>query len=501
MDDREQTPAAGASVKVGKIALSLAPIVVLGRTAGFFVPIAIAHFFGVSGVTDAFFYAMAIPMLLVVIVTNAVGTIVTPHLAKVHAEEPAEIPRFLGGVISLLTVGVTGIGGLTTLGMYLLLPLISDFDSPTRSIAVSFTAELIPLMALASGAAILKAATEVQGSYVRAAIAPLPRAFVIIAVLLICSPYLQGHALPLAMGLGAAAEVSWFLRALRSAGVVLHPNLTLDPRIRRAAMDVLPLLVGQSLVALHLLVDRSFAASLDTGGVSILDYADKLRLIPQVLAEGTLLPVAFATWAHQKAREQHQQFARQLDQSFRWVAAWSAAPLAALHIFRFPLVDLLFVRGEFTAEDGLQTAEAFGWFVPGLWFLFLGSLALRANIIEDRLRLIMVLGGISLGLKIIFDALLVGPMGVQGLTLATTLVWLIIPTTYMAALLPTLTAEASPKKWAPVLVIAAASLAIALGVELRSGAVRTTTIWPALVCLLLWAMGIGLTLPKHDEKS
>ena len=52
--------------------------------------------------------------------------------------------------------------------------------------------------------------------------------------------------------------------------------------------------VGRGLLACVLLVDRTFAATLEDGAVSLLDYVDRVRLIPQTLFDGTLLGAAYS---------------------------------------------------------------------------------------------------------------------------------------------------------------------------------------------------------------
>jgi putative peptidoglycan lipid II flippase len=495
------TPSAPAAPSVGATALRLAPIALVARGVAFLVPMLIAHLFGVSPVTDAFFYALAFPSFIMVIVSNAFGTTATPAIALAQSTTPEALPRFVGATATTSALAALAVGALVLAALGPALPVLTNFPPETRDLAWWFVAELLPFMGLVGAAVILRAACEVRGRFVFSAVSPLLRGgTVMIGIVALRGP-LGNHALPAAMVLGQTVEVAWYLGVLWHSGLVPIPNIGLDPRVRRALVDVLPILGGEVMVAANLVVDKGFAGVLPEGAVSHLEYADRTRFIPQTLLESTLLAVAFATWSNLLARGDRQAYASQLDQSLRWVAAWAAPPLAGLFIGRHVLVSLLYERGEFGAPDAEAVSSAFGWYVPGLWSMMLGTLSMRAHVVERRLGLVLVLGIVSVLANGVLDAVLVGPMGIDGLALASTLTWVVVPGLYVAFIVPTIRPVARFGDWAAALGIAAGSLLVAIAVEVGPGAPESlldVTLWAAAVaCFALLGAAAGVTRPPR----
>ena len=269
--------------------------------------------------------------------------------------------------------------------------------------------------------------------------------------------------------------------------------------MKQALFDIGAVLGGEVLVAANLLVDKGFAATLPAGSVAWLEYADRARFIPQTLAESTLFPVAYATWATLHATGDRAQFAASVDRSLRWMASVSAPPLAGLYIGRLVLVRWLYERGAFGPEDAARSAEVLGWYVPGLWPMFLGALAMRANLIERRMALVFGLGVVSVVCNAGLDAMLVRSLGLVGVAVASTLVWLVVPSVYLAALWPTLRDVASLRCWSQTIAIAASSAAIAVFVELAHGAPASLTDpWLGAAAVPCFAL---LWLANHHRSS
>jgi putative peptidoglycan lipid II flippase len=165
-----------------------------------------------------------------------------------------------------------------------------------------------------------------------------------------------------------------------------------------------------------------------------------------------------------------------------------------MFIGRIALVRLLYERGAFTPEDTLATAEALAFYLPGVVPNLLGILALRAHIVERNLHLVLRLGLLSVIANCVLNALLVGPLGLPGLALATTIVMVLIPGLYLRLLWKTLPRE--PGRWRPVWGLLAATLVVValaeqLGPPEDIGDLR---LWAwSLPCLLLLGLGWRLT--------
>lgn len=459
------------------------PIAVFARGVAYAVPIAVAAWYGAGGVADAFFYAQIVPSFVMVIVANAFGAVAVPAFAEIHATRPAGLPAAVGTSAVIAAASALVTGALTAGTLTLLLPHISAFDEPQQARVARFLVALLPYTALLGAGVILRATCEVRKRFVPAALAPAIRGGLALAVVAALRGPLGPDALPAGLALGQAAEVLWYAVLLARDGLV--PRLgPLDPRVKQALYDLGAVLGGEVLVAANLVVDKGFAATLPAGSVAWLEYADRARFIPQTLAESTLFPVAYATWAALHATGDRARFAASVDRSLRWMASVSAPPLAGLYVGRLVLVRWLYERGAFGPEDAARSAEVLGWYVPGLWPMFLGALAMKANLLERRLALVFGLGVVSVACNAALDAVLVRSQGLVGVAIASTLIWLVVPAVYLGALWPTLRDVADARAWSLTLLVAAASLGIALFVEVAHGPPASLTdpwLWAAAV--------------------
>jgi len=482
---------------VGRTALVLVPIALVSRGAAFLVPLVIAMWFGVGDITDAWYWALAFPTFALVLASTSLGTAATPAMARVRQHNPERLPAFLGGLLVWTSLGSALLGLAICLLAWPALPALTEFNEETRALAARFLWELLPFMVLTSAGAVLRVACEVHGRFFGVAVTPMVRAAAVIGSTAALLGPIGPHALPWGLVIGEVVQVAWWAAMLARIGLRPRPTLALDPAVAEVGRDLAPILGGEVLVALNLVVDKAFAAVLPPGSVATLEYADRARVIPQTLLESTLLMVAYASWSNLRAAGRVREARAAIDQSLRWVLALAAAPLAGMFIGRFVLVSLLYERGAFTPDDTLRTASALAWYLPGVLPNLLGILAVRAHVVERNLRLIFVLGMVSVAANGLLNALLMGPMGLDGLALATTLNMLLIPGVYLWMLRDRVAPQPGP--WLAALGVAAAAAAVAVGVELGPGPPRSLldpVLWIAAVaCFGLLGLAWRVTRP------
>lgn len=491
------TPPPGGEERVGWTSVVLVPIALASRGAAFLVPLVIAMWFGVGDITDAWYWALAFPTFALVLASTSLGTAATPAMARVRAESPDRLPRFVGGLLTWTTIGSAALGMLICLGAPAALPMVTAFPEETQALAGTFLWELLPFMVLTSAGAVLRVACEVHGRFRVVAVTPMVRASVVIGTTWALLAPLGPHALPWGLVAGELVQLLWWGGWLQRTGVRIRPSLQLDPAVRQVGRDLAPILGGEVLVALNLVVDKAFAGTLESGSVATLEYADRARVIPQTLLESTLVMVAYATWSNLRASGRLDAARQAVDQALRWTLALSAAPVAGMFIGRFVLVSLLYERGAFTPEDTAATAGVLAWYLPGVVPNLLGILAVRAHVVERNLRLVFGLGVASLLANAAFNTILIGPMGLEGLALATTANMLLVPGIYLVFLRRHLSIRA--REWAVALGVAAAAAGVALGVELGPGAPTSLldpVLWGAAVaCFVLLGVAWRVTRP------
>lgn len=486
---------------VGRTSLLLVPVALASRGAAFLVPVVVALWFGVGKVTDAWFWALAFPTFALVLAGTSLGTAATPVLARARARHPDRLPVILGGLLTTSATAALGFGLVICVAAEPALARLTHFDDQTMQMARGFLWRLLPFMVLTASGAVMRVACEVHGRFFEVALSPVARAATVILTTWLLLPSLAHDALPWGLVAGEIVQLAaWTLVLWRREGILPRPGLQIDPEVRQLGRDLAPILGGEVLVALNLVVDKAFAATLDPGSVATLEYADRARVIPQTLLESSLLMVAYASWSHLFARGEVVSARQGVARSLAWVASLASPVLAGMFIGRHLLVSTLFERGAFTPADTLATASVLAWYLPGVLPNLLGILAVRAHVVERNLRLVLALGVGSLALNTTLNALLIGPLGLQGLALATTLVMVVIPGLYLGLLARgwgSAWGRILPGAGLPSVAFVGLSAAVALAVELGPGAPRAwsdPTLWgAAATCLAILGAAWRLT--------
>ena len=406
-------------MSVGRTALFLVPVAIVARGIGFVVPIVIASWFGVQPATDAFFFALSVPSFLLVLAANAMGTVVVPPMADLRVNHPSRLPGVVTGSALLAALTSATVGASFALLLPLALPQLTAFDEPTRALTARFTWHLLPFVAAVGAISVVRAACEGMGAYRAAGLSPVARSGALLATFAIGRDY--GPAvLPVALSAGSIVELGWLIGVLGREGV--WPGVPTWPsQMAAAARAFGPVLAGETMVALNLVVDKAFAAGLPEGSVTILEYADRARLIPQTLLESSLVVVAFQAWATARAQGDPSAERAAVRQSLRWVFLLAPPGLAGMVVAREVLVRSLFVHGAFPEWGVSDCANALAAYVPGIFASLVGALLVKAHIVAGRYRLVMGLGAMSFVLNAALNAVLREPLGLVGLATSTSI--------------------------------------------------------------------------------
>lgn len=440
--------------------MRLAALALVGRAIGFIVPMVIAAWFGVQLFTDAFYYALAVPAFLIILGNSAVGTLLVPTLAKRRLEAPETLGP-LAATASLLTGGAAmTISVLTAIVLPAVLPTLSGFDAEGQAMTTRFAWALAPTLALVGSATGLRAALEVSGGYGASALSPLLRS----VTQLVVTGALRGYGpqvLPIGIGVGSLLELGWLAYSLHRTGATLVPAMAHIGEVGGSLRGFAAVAAGEGLVALQIVVDKAFASGLGVGAVSILEYADRVRLVPQTLMEASLVVVAYNEWARLSAAGDKDGERRAIARALVWVALIASPVLAAMGVGRLAIVHLLFERGAWDPRWSGPTADALGGFLPGVWFSLLGALLVKAQILAGRRRLVLSLGVASFLANAGLDAILGPRLGVFGLTLATTVVTAAVSIVSAIVLAPRITTRQAIE----VIGVLGVTIACAIGLE------------------------------------
>lgn len=370
MSDAQRSLHHGVVRAVGAIALAT----LVSRVLGFVRDMVVARAFGAGPVTDAFFVAFRIPNLLRrLLAEGALSTAIIPVFTEsIHRGGRTEFVRVVRAVAGVATVVLCVVSGL---GM-LLAPWIVRVMAPGWSadpelmgLAGSLTRFMFPYLLLVGLAALAMGALNAQHRFFTAAIGPAVLNVAMIVSVLVLAGRMSPPILSLAVGVlvGGVGQLLVQLPELARLGVPLSPSAEWShPAVRTIAGRLWPAVFGLAAVQVTVLVNTLLASLLPQGTVSYLYYADRVMEFPLGVFGIALATAVLPGMAAQAARRELRPLTETLGFALR-LSAFVAVPAAVgLLALGYPIVRLLFQRGEFGAEDAIATTQALAGYAVGL---------------------------------------------------------------------------------------------------------------------------------------
>jgi putative peptidoglycan lipid II flippase len=423
--DRTRSPA------LARTALRLLPLHVALRGGEALLPMGLAAFFGRSRETDLYYVLAAYFVFAASIVTGAFqDSAVVPVLIEVAEGPPAAFQRVAGSLFG----HTLAFGGAVALGLGTVAALVACIVSPLRVLAL----ELIFFMSLVTLASSIRAfyvgLLNARGVF-RAH--PIGSGFgmgLTWIMLFVGRGALGVRIVPVALLAGETLAII-ILRALttRGLGLRLTPTLHRSEPIRRILRLVRLELAGSLITRINPLIDQVMAGLAGVvGGGTLVRYATDVAALPTSILQATLFPVLLTRLSHEANRPAL--LVATTRRTLAVVCALLALLAGAIILVRAPLCALLFARGAMDASGVARISSILPWAVVGsVPFGALLVLA-RAHVALQNSRIMPAMGLLNSLLNAVFNAALVGVLGLSGIALSTSLTYVAVAVVFWARL-------------------------------------------------------------------
>jgi putative peptidoglycan lipid II flippase len=277
-----------AQASVGRSAFLVAAGIFLTRITGLVRERAIAYFFGISPITDAFRAAMRIPNFLQNLFGEGVlSASFIPVYARLMAEgEEEEAGRVAGAIFSLLALVVAVlvlIGVLAT--PYLIDAIAPGFHGDTRLLAIRLVRIFFPGVGFMVLSAWCLGVLNSHGKFFLSYVSPVIWNAAIVVALLVYGrhtdmPHLSAYA---AWGSVVGSAVQFFVQlpvVLRLAPTIRMFVAAIDQNVKTVIRNFGPVFVSRGVVQLSGYVDTFLASYLPGGALAALSNAQNLYLLP-----------------------------------------------------------------------------------------------------------------------------------------------------------------------------------------------------------------------------
>ncbi len=400
-------------------------ITLLGKILGLVRDRLLTVNYGSGSAANAFLTASRIPRVFFdTVFASAISACLIPVLGEVMEKRgKRDAFRFAGNFMTVMGAACALLTALGTVFAPQLTAFFADgYDAETAALCAYLTRIMMPTVFFTGLAFSFVGVLQTLGEF------NIPAAISLVSNLAVIAYYLTLNSRFGITGLAAAFLTAWFLQAavqvpsLLKRGFRFHPSLSVrNDEMRKVGRLLLPVMVSTWVLPINQTINSKFASRLFEGaGVSAVEHAFNLYT---VIAGVFVLSVTNYLFPR-LARESAQGGGEKLRSTLRGAThstLFVVAPMTAgLFTMAGPLVDLIFGGGQFDAFSVGITARALRFMSLGMIGYAVQAVLSRAYFAEQKGRVPLAAGGISIAVNAALCVLLTDRLDVTGIALACT---------------------------------------------------------------------------------
>ncbi len=361
-----------------KSAFTVSFFISLSRIFGFIRDILIAHFLGVSILSDVFFAAFRLPNFFRRIFGEGAfnSAFVPIYIEKIHdQQEKNEDKLFVQNVFSILLYALL----VFTLIFQIFMPFFMKIIFPgflqnaeKFSLLVDLSRITIFYLFFISLVSLCSSILNSMSRFAVPASSPIILNISLIFSFFIFGDIVPNYAYALSWGvfLAGILQFSYLMYFTFRQKVILYPkyfklSLFTNKDIKKFFKKLLPGVIGANVMQINLLVDSIFA-SLIFGALSFLYYADRVNQLPLAMI-GIAIGIALLPEMSRKIRLKDKDSAIKLQNLAIEIALILVVPaFLALSILSYEIISVLFERGEFGQSESRAVSRALKFYALGL---------------------------------------------------------------------------------------------------------------------------------------
>lgn len=385
------------------------------------------YYLGLGPGMGAFTVAFKAPSLVWTMVSDAALSaafipVFSELLAKGRREEAWRVASTVA-FLALVVLGTISLLGVIFAREVIWLMAPGYTDPGTIELAVSLTRIMFPLVLLLGLCAIAMGILNSYDHFLLPSLGPIAWNIVIIAAVAFFSARYGFYALALGVVAGTMTQLIlqlplvWKKRGNAPLGLDLR-----SPAVRRVGSLLWPVVLSLGLVNINWFVNTVFASFISEPAPAVIDKAFRLFQLPQgvfAIAIGTVLLPSLSRLA---ASDRMVEFKVTLASGLRQVFFLTVPFTVFFVVLGEPTVRIIYEHGRFTASDTQAVTWALMFFSLGMAFVSANTLLSRGFYAIQKTWPPLVVGCANVGLNVVLNLLLYRPLGVGGITMATSLV-------------------------------------------------------------------------------
>ena len=397
-------------------------ITILSKFLGFGREVALSYVYGASAVTDAYLISQTIPYVIFSFVSAGIATGFIPLYSRILNERgQLEANRYTNNLSNALLLVISIVVGFVLLFTQPIVKLFATgFGGETLELAINFTRISVFGIYFTALVNVFAGFLQIHGNYVAPALFALPMNLVTI-ISIVISTKTDVHVLAIGSVLATVSQFLLLIPFVRKTGYRYQLVLNLkDEYIKTMVIIALPVIAGQSVNQINVLVDRTLASGI-AGGISALNYANRLNVFVQGLFVASISTVLYPMISKMAAEDNIAGLKASISEAISVINLLVIPATIGAMIFSKEIVTLLFGRGAFTPEAIEMTGGALFYYSIGMIAFGLREILSRAFYALQDTKTPMINATIAVVINIILNIVLSKYLGIGGLALATSI--------------------------------------------------------------------------------
>ncbi len=406
-----------------RTALIIMMLTILSKIFGFSREVFLAYFYGASNTSDAFLISWTIPDVICSLVGIAISTSFIPLYSKIQKKEGAKSSiSYMNNVISFLVC----ISILIVVLVLLFTPSVvsvfaSGFEGQIYDLTVAFTKVSVIGIFFSVIVYVFTGFLQINNNFIIPALVGIPFNLVIIIFIVLSD---RINVFLLVIG-GVLAKFSVLLFLIPFAKkhkykCKLKINFN-DKYLREMIFLSLPVIIGVSLNQINVMIDKTIASRISEGGISALNYSNKLYSFVQGIFVLSIATVMYPLISKMSAENNISGLKKTLSEAIRGINLLVIPATIGAMLFAKPVVKLLFGRGEFNWQAVNMTSSALFFYSIGMVGFGLREILSRTFYSFQDTKTPMINAVLGMFLNIILNIILSKYLGIGGLALATSI--------------------------------------------------------------------------------
>lgn len=404
--------------KIAKSTLAIIIFSLIGKIFGFFRESLTAYVFGATVEMDAFSLAQAATAMIAGFVTQAIATTYIPSVQKAETDLGHERKNYFTNNLLMISTLVSFV--IIALGILfpreIALLTASQASPETYDIVVKLIQVGMPVVLFSSWVGVLTGYLQHGGKFAAAGAIAIPLNMTYIVYLALFSHHVGIIGLTIASVLGILAQFLFLLPS--SIKIGYRPKFVLDFKdkyVKDAIILALPVFISVSVNDINTIVNRNLASGMGNGAASILYFANKMNTMIIGVFITAITAIVFPILTRTLGSGDMIRGKKVMNASIKSVLFLTVPATIGMIILARPIIEIAFVRGSFTAADGLLTTSTLRFYSLSLISISLSNVLNRIFYSIEDTKTPFYIGVVNVALNVGLNLAVAKHYGTNGL--------------------------------------------------------------------------------------